>query len=578
MRARFAGRRWLGVLVLLSALVLWVGVTLMGMNAHLSSMQRPHAVPKPSKTKTAITPTLDQTQMGQTNTASENTKTTRARDQPKAGQTNTEIDNSTARHARDQGKVDQTNARDQTKVGQTKTEINNTTATRARDQTKGGLPNARICIFALIPFHNATWSQRFTEDFWRWNQEVAVTSFAQQTYTDFTLLARRPPGGFSVKMQVVEMLASGHAQVDEMVAANGTCSWVVSTRLDGDDFLLPEFMEYVVAAVREELVLDPDAEVIVLAQHGATVISVDGDGCQLCAVHSYSILGSGISVGQTLAVRYDTWNRSGGLLINECDHTKVFSMAEQRLHVNQSKIRFHLFRKELGLVMYTRLSGHFPWNDGLPLCNRSVVEARAGFPIISWLENKSIPATPLKDVCQSNRYFSTIRANQFLFNKNETCAQMSQRYGHALLPRNRTRLKIGKPNGRKTKSKPKKNTKMDRNISRERAATFADEGGADAKEDEYDEDDRHMDDEHGDEDDNGDENGDGDEEDVEDGEEFQAISMPVQATVKGMSQTVRAKIRQRREEEKHKVQLQLQLKMRRPQKEKASLSQKAREG
>eukprot|EP00961_Rhodomonas_salina_P301573 3940515-Rhodomonas_salina.1 len=300
---------------------------------------------------------------------------------------------------------------------------------------------AEICIFALIPFHNATWTQKFAEDFWQWNQEVAVMSFAQQTYTDFTLLAPRPPGGFTVKMTVVEMRFDVREQVEEMVAAKGTCSWVVSTRLDGDDFLLPGFMKHLEACVRKETVVaDPSVQAIVMAHPSATVISVDGNDSQLCDIHKYSIKG-GTSLGQTLAVRHEAWNRSGGLLITDCDHTKVISTAALRLGCDESNIRLRFFRKERGLVMYTRLSGHFPWNQGLPSCNKSNVESKAGFPIISWLENKPIPNTPLQDVCQSNRYFGNIESNRLLFNQNETCLQMSRRYGHALLPRNQTRLK-----------------------------------------------------------------------------------------------------------------------------------------
>eukprot|EP00961_Rhodomonas_salina_P246865 3335175-Rhodomonas_salina.2 len=163
-----------------------------------------------------------------------------------------------------------------------------------------------------------------------------------------------------------------------------------------------------------------------MAHRHATVISVDGDGSQVCDTQTLSIKG-GTSGGKTNAARREVCNRSGGLSITDCDHTKVISTAALRLGCNEPNSRLRTFRKQPGLVIYTRLSGHFARNQGILSCNKSNVESKAGFPIISWLENKPIPNTPLQDVCQSNRYFGDVGSNLFLFNQNETCLDLSRR-------------------------------------------------------------------------------------------------------------------------------------------------------
>eukprot|EP00961_Rhodomonas_salina_P172719 2329031-Rhodomonas_salina.1 len=183
-------------------------------------------------------------------------------------------------------------------------------------------------------------------------------SLARQTYNEFDVLADYPSAyNSSFGMFELHRMKCTTSNVNALLRTDErNCSWVVTTRVDPGAYLKSGFVSDMVQRLQQAGRQVPHIQSILLFNKAVSQIIVDGVRAQRCKVTTFAYSQGGGPVGQTLAVKYNSWQQIGGLSVGDVPFEGLFEEA-MGMYASTGPVMPVKLPEKHAFEIITRLSG-----------------------------------------------------------------------------------------------------------------------------------------------------------------------------------------------------------------------------
>jgi len=269
-----------------------------------------------------------------------------------------------------------------------------------------------------------------------------MRALQEQTHKEFDIimgpLKRLNENASRFRVQVPRTVKSFGETVDALVQ-NRTCRWIVTGRVDGDDYVEPTWLETVIQRLQENVANDTQLGGLTIASKSVKMVMFNRNENELLCRHFPPIQASGkqASIGLTTAIRKDVWDKlkrekftavDGPHFASFRNLQKVIRDAHYAPNVTTKMVHYG---REMGMYTITKLSAHYSWEKHQK-CDFKRLQRHYRFDVTNVVKHvDDVPNISQFDACKSNIMF---RGNQrgLFKGKKESCEDMWNRKRNAI--------------------------------------------------------------------------------------------------------------------------------------------------
>jgi len=278
------------------------------------------------------------------------------------------------------------------------------------------LLNTEICMFFTIPYNKGVnWTTSFEHEFLKWNEEILMRGLHMQSDHDFEIImgpsVRSNANTSRFQVHVPSVKKGVGLIVDSLVHGRhgSNCRWIVTVRVDGDDFLEPRFIHIVKHMLVQHLKEESGAKALVISMKNTNPLQLDTNGIDiLCdygkTINFWNYQGS---IGLVAAIRRDIWDALPSKFTASSEMHGMVHSGLQKMIPGTKLIHYD---KHVGMYLVTRLSGHFKWTP-MGICDFSTLQKHYTFDVRNVMSNHTVlPFISLRDSCESNVYSKNLQS------------------------------------------------------------------------------------------------------------------------------------------------------------------------